>query len=203
VDNVPPCKPTGDIQVSCDSLKSTVSWVIEDENCAEDVSKILIYYRAAGLEDSVLLVELSPSDPPIFEHFQTESVAGCYYISFVDSFLNQGLQEVLCADNCPVYELPNTFSPNGDEFNDLFGPFPYAFIESIDFKVFNRWGNEVFSTDNIDIEWNGKNQGTGDLLPDGVYYYICIVNEIRLVGIVPRTLKGTIQLFGIKQNSSE
>src|SRR5690606_18067691 len=84
-------------------------------------------------------------------------LAGCYYVVAFDSLGNTSLPgNIVCADNCPDYRLPNTFTPNGDGDNDLFIPYPYRFIESVDFKVFNRWGNLVFETDNPDLLWNGQ-----------------------------------------------
>ena len=68
------------------------------------------------------------------------------------------------------------------------------------FDVFNRWGNKLFSTTNPDILWDGNDASSGNKLPDGVYFYVCDVEEIRLDNNVTRTLKGTITLFG---NSSK
>jgi gliding motility-associated-like protein len=78
----------------------------------------------------------------------------------------------VCVDNCPLYELPNTFTPNGDNNNDLFTPRqPYRFISRVEFKVFSRWGEKVFETTDPALNWNGKEQQTQRDLPDGVYYY--------------------------------
>ncbi len=193
-----PCAPMAEISVSCDSLNSLISWIVDNSDCYEDVVSFKIRFIAAGKTDTLLLSEPLVNDPSSLVHEPGESLAGCYLISAIDSFMNESNSIKLCADNCPVYELPNTFSPNGDGINDFYGPFPYAFIESVDFKVFNRWGLELFKTKDKDIFWNGK--FNGETLPDGVYYYICIVNEIRLEGIIPRKLTGTIQLFSVSQN---
>jgi hypothetical protein len=53
----------------------------------------------------------------------------------------------------------------------------------------------MFHTTDPQINWNGNVNNAGGPCPDGVYYYICVVNEIRLTGIVPVTLKGFIQLL--------
>ena len=79
--------------------------------------------------------------------------------------------------------------------NDFFTPFPYKFIESIDLTIFNRWGNIVFETNDPDINWDGKEKRTGRQVPDGAYYYLCTVNEIRLVGIVQRELTGVMTII--------
>jgi gliding motility-associated-like protein len=130
-----------------------------------------------------------------YEHLPGNFVAGCYKVTASDSAGNESTASELCTDNCPEYELPNVFTPNLDGLNDAFRPFPYRFIEKVEFTVFNRWGTEVYNTEDPELNWNGRIRNTDALLPDGVYFYICIVYEQRLEGLVPRTLKGTIQIL--------
>jgi len=104
------------------------------------------------------------------------------------------LSDTLCSDNCPIYALPNVFTPNGDDLNDEFISFPYRSIDHVEMKIFNRWGTLVFDTTVPDIFWKGEDRNTGELCGDGVYFYIIDVFEIRLAGIVPYTLRGNIQL---------
>ncbi|MBL4625090.1 MAG: gliding motility-associated C-terminal domain-containing protein, partial [Flavobacteriales bacterium] len=126
----------------------------------------------------------------------TGSVAGCYAVTAIDTFYNESpFSDVLCVDNCPVYELPLVFSPGSDGINDLFIPFPYLFIESIDIQIFNRWGTVVFSGTDPEILWNGTNETSGQDCSSGVYYYICHVNEYRLTGIESHILTGYIHLI--------
>lgn len=57
-----------------------------------------------------------------------------------------------------VLYVPNAFTPNGDGINDIF----YAFgkeIKTFEMLVFNRWGNLIFQTDNIDYGWDGRFKG--------------------------------------------
>ena len=52
--------------------------------------------------------------------------------------------------------FPNTFTPNKDLKNDVFTPKGYSYIpESFTMTVFNRWGSEIFTTNNIIDGWNG------------------------------------------------
>lgn len=54
--------------------------------------------------------------------------------------------------------VPNVFSPNGDRVNDNF---KVVYNGDFDFEIhiFNRWGEEVFNSDDLDFEWNGKING--------------------------------------------
>ena len=55
--------------------------------------------------------------------------------------------------------IPNAFSPNGDGKNDVFRPVLISGAELIDFSVFNRWGERVFWSDDINVGWDGTVQG--------------------------------------------
>ena len=119
-----------------------------------------------------------------------EGNSGC--ISNIDEN-NQGA--------CYKYRLPNVFTPGSDGHNDVFQPFPYSFVESVNIEIFNRWGNLVFQTTNPDILWDGTNQESSKQCVDGTYYYVCTVNEYCLNGIQPRVIKGFISLISNKGGS--
>jgi gliding motility-associated-like protein len=125
------------------------------------------------------------------------SLAGCYYITSLDSFGNESAHSAeVCVDNCPKYELPNVITPGDDEFNDLFQPMhDYRFVEKIDLTIYNRWGQQVFHTTDPQINWDGRDQKSGQELPAGVYYYQCQVTEIYLDGNKTRNLKGTVHVL--------
>jgi gliding motility-associated-like protein len=103
---------------------------------------------------------------------------------------------IVCVDNCPFYFLPNIFTPNQDGMNDLFRAFPWKFIESVDVVIHNRWGEAVFTTHDPNVNWDGTHFESGELLPDGVYYFTAIAYTRRLSGIVPEKFSGNLQLAG-------
>jgi gliding motility-associated-like protein len=69
--------------------------------------------------------------------------------------------------------IPNCFSPNADGANDHWY-IKGTCIQSIECKIFNRWGEQMKSINNINDGWDGKYHGVQ--VPDGVYYYILEVN---------------------------
>jgi gliding motility-associated-like protein len=74
--------------------------------------------------------------------------------------------------------MPTAFSPNGDGENDIFKPFlkaDYLYIETYDFKVFNRWGNLIFQSDTIQNGWDGSFKGSP--LPNDVYVWQLIIRH--------------------------
>ena len=85
-----------------------------------------------------------------------------------------------------IVAVPSGFTPNQDGINDLLlvrgGPF-----SELDFRVFNEWGNEVFSTPDQSIGWDGNYKGEPQ--PVGAYEYVMRgktidKKNIRLYGIV-------------------
>lgn len=70
-----------------------------------------------------------------------------------------------------IYYIPNTFTPNGDGINSIFLPVFTSGIDvqNYDFLIYNRWGEVVFNTVEINAGWDGKYL-TLDV-PDGVYVY--------------------------------
>lgn len=64
--------------------------------------------------------------------------------------------------------FPNAFSPNGDGMNDIFN-FESRFITAVIMKIYNRWGELVYQTENIDQGWDG-NVG-GKAAPPGAYIH--------------------------------
>ncbi len=68
----------------------------------------------------------------------------------------------------PVIYLPNTFTPNQDFLNEEF-QLVHQHIKTVDFKIYNRWGNRVYETQNLNVSWNGL--FNGKLVGQGVYLY--------------------------------
>lgn len=198
IDQTAPCPPDLTIDSDCEIPENALVWNNPNNSCADDVMQYNVYYAAVEGEPYVLIMTFNSQFDTTFIHVNDGSIAGCYYITAVDSaqYGNESApSNIICTDNCPSYWLPNIFTPNGDGYNDWFIPFPYMFVESVEMKIFNRWGQVVFETTDPDIRWDGTNQANGEKLSEGVYYYTCMVNTIRLIGIDPVELNGYVHLM--------
>ncbi len=92
-----------------------------------------------------------------------------------------------------TYFLPNAFSPNNDGKNDVFiGKGFLDGFRSFDMSIWNRWGEQIYTTDNPYIGWNGSKDNTGASAPQGVYVYV--VNYVGPRGDV-RELTGHVTLI--------
>jgi gliding motility-associated-like protein len=193
------------LESDCEAFINDLSWTNPNTVCdtVDDVIGYRIYYTPIENGEFEQIAAIQGSEELQRTFTNLESVAGCYYVTAIDSFQNESdPSNILCVDNCPVYRLPNIITPGGDGYNDVFEPFPYRFVESIELSVFNRWGTEVFSTTDPNIQWDGTDQNSGGMVPDGVYFYVCTVNEIRLNGVVPRVIKGNLTIMSQVKRSS-
>jgi gliding motility-associated-like protein len=66
--------------------------------------------------------------------------------------------------------VPNAFSPNSDQNNDLFKPYFNCPIKEYSMRIFNRWGEKVFETTNTQQGWDGNYMG--EKMPPNVYVYL-------------------------------
>ena len=64
--------------------------------------------------------------------------------------------------------VPTAFSPNGDGLNDTFGAVGEG-IETYKLTIYNRWGEVVFASHNVDQKWDGAYKGSP--VPFGAYKY--------------------------------
>jgi gliding motility-associated-like protein len=86
--------------------------------------------------------------------------------------------------------VPNAFTPNNDGLNDLFKPIIGIRFTLDDFRIFNRWGQRVFSTRQKDYGWNGKTGGTEQ--PAGMYVWYLMAKDRNGKQV---KLKGTVVLI--------
>ena len=82
------------------------------------------------------------------------------------------VKKIIKVDIPSKLEVPNVFTPNGDNSNDIFF-IKAANLSEITALIYDRWGNQVYelTTDKGNIAWDGKNL-TGKDAPDGTYFYI-------------------------------
>ena len=109
----------------------------------------------------------------------TFSPAGEYVITLIATDMNG------CVDSIskPIYiqeefyiYIPNTFIPDDNRINDFFTG-SFVGVEWINIEIFNRWGERLFFSDQLDFKWDGTYQGIK--VPDGVYTWRLIYRRFR------------------------
>jgi gliding motility-associated-like protein len=71
--------------------------------------------------------------------------------------------------------IPTGFTPNGDGKNDIFRPTFLKFQKLVEFRIFNRWGEQIYMTSNKDEGWDGTFKGVPQDM--GTYFYQIIVSR--------------------------
>ena len=180
-DTEKPCSPVLSVLNNCNDLDNenvqifnSIKWTNPNIECknTDDVIGYNIYLSTSIDSSFSLLFYINNPDVLDTLHLSID-YAGCYYITAIDKNGNESEKSnIVCAENCPLYKLPNTFTPNGDGYNELFIPLIKRHISKIDMDIYNQWGILVYSTTNADINWNGTNL-SGNKLSSGTYFYIC------------------------------
>jgi gliding motility-associated-like protein len=198
VDNEPPCAPALSVVSNCDSLYNTVRWAIADPLCFEDIVGYKVYSKTKTDEELTLLTTINDKNTFVYRHFQGETISGCYTVSAFDDLGNEGFQSVMvCVDSCNFYEIPNVFTPNGDNINDKLVAKTSGLVERIDFRLFNRNGVVIFKTEEPRINWDGTYNGR--IVSPGVYFYQCDVYENRISGLETFHLTGFVHVITEKE----
>jgi gliding motility-associated-like protein len=200
VDTIRPCVPELTIDTPCNSFTLLQVKLLWDypSSCDQDVVKFRIYWKKNAKEKWTVLDSVPFGSNQYIDTRESlkYSIAGCYAVIAVDSFNNESyFYNERCIDNCPFYEIPNVFTPGTDDRNDRLRPFPYRFIDKVDLIIYNRWGQMVFETSDININWDGKDLASGVECSEGVYYYIADVYESYLDGTKKRTIRGTVTII--------
>jgi gliding motility-associated-like protein len=106
-------------------------------------------------------------------------------VTVLNSTMDQDLDGI--PDECDggintvdVVEVPNGFTPDGDNFNDLFVIPILVNYNSVSLSVYNRYGSLVYENTNYTNNWDGSSSINGQELPDDTYYYILTLDgEVR------------------------
>jgi gliding motility-associated-like protein len=97
---------------------------------------------------------------------------------------------VVITDDFALY-VPNAFSPNGDGVNEYFMPTGEG-ITSFKINIFDKWGNLVYSGNDITKGWDGTFRGKGDILAEDVYVWKI---EVKTFKNDTRHFTGTVTLI--------
>lgn len=115
-----------------------------------------------------------------------------YYLRLVQGVCSSELVpiKITLVDKTGIY-VPNAFTPNGDSKNDLLKVIAYGKVTLKTFTIYNRWGQIIFSTTNINKGWNGTLNGNA--LEAGVYiWFVKAIDDLKQKTIEQ---KGTVVLI--------
>lgn len=120
----------------------------------------------------------TPKEPTVYTVIGLDD-DGCRGTASVRVDVDYSMQEV----------MPNAFTPNGDGINDRFRLLQINHQKLISFSIFNRWGQEIFSTTDPANGWDGTLNGIPQ--PIGTYIYVV---QLAYPDGQNRTLQGNVAL---------
>ncbi|GAA3951488.1 T9SS type B sorting domain-containing protein [Chitinophaga oryziterrae] len=140
-----------------------------------------IWEAVAGIKD------LSIPDPVVKPIISTT-----YHVQVIDANGCGSIDSVTVPVNTTTalssFPMASAFTPNGDGKNDCFG-FKYWGALTVDFNIFNRWGELVFHSTTLESCWDGTYKGE----PQPIGTYVYIIRAKTLCGDGER--KGTVVLL--------
>ena len=182
---------------NCDSITSYVLTVNNTPNVGINIGDTSICQDSSILIYGIGATTYSWSDNIIDSTFFTPTYNATYTVVGIDSNNCEGTHQVtITLDTCfsePfTINIPNVFTPNNDGNNDGFYISGTSFIMN-SITIFNRWGEVVFKT-NFSNAWDGR-LSSGQLAPDGTYYYFIDINAYDNGIFTQKIYKGNLSLF--------
>ena len=108
---------------------------------------------------------------------QNFNVSDNGYQVVLTAYNNEGCSDTysisLVSNEVGTVFVPNTFTPDGDEHNQEFAPttIPGLKLFSYRMKIYNRWGEQVFESNNINFGWDGTYGPGAKQAQEGVYIW--------------------------------
>lgn len=131
-------------------------------------------------------------DNGVEEQYMDVEETGLYGFILIDTFgcEHVGTIDATIEPNEANMFIPNSFSPNGDGINDFFRPVA-ADLQEYKLEIYNRWGELIFETEDLNQHWlGGVQEGEPFYVQDGIYSYsityrsICSTEKIETHGSV-------------------
>lgn len=150
-----------------------------------------------GIENGETLI-LDASYPNATYVWQDGSTESTFQVNHEGKYWVTASIQNYCytSDSVYIYDIrfmmPNVFSPNGDDKNDLFVPVEMNGINNASITIFNRWGEPVFETPKFSkqVGWDGKNGNS--TVSDGLYFWNV---KLKDVNGKEKELKGVVSLL--------
>ncbi|MCX6181429.1 MAG: glycosyl hydrolase [Bacteroidetes bacterium] len=164
---------------------TNLRWTTTNGVCKEDTQEVQIQVLtfpetdlgadASFCDEEIILSAAIGNYSYLWQDNSSDSIyivkaPGTYFVevSLLDC---KNSDTIVFNDNCPYsLYIPNAFIPNIDGFNEIFKA-KGTNIEEFEMLIFNRWGEQIFSSTDINTGWDGKTKNAFDAQID-VYVYM-------------------------------
>jgi len=178
------CEVNGNYTVVLDSLSPTAAFVSSADTASLLLSAINFTNFSLPFVDS-LSFEWSFGDggvDTVVNPTHTYSDTGTYLVELIvmnSLGCSDTMELTVVIEGDYIFFAPNSFSPNGDGLNDFFFPQGVG-IDNNDFEfyVFDRWGDQIFKSTDLNLQWDGRANKGPDIAQQDVYIWLVITREI-------------------------
>ncbi len=107
-----------------------------------------------------------------------DTIYACLVVSTIHGCTDDICQPIVMVEPYVIY-VPNTFTPDGDAHNNTFGPvFPPNYeLSGYSLQIFNRWGQLIFESRDVDFGWDGTYKG--QKCQDGTYTWKVSAEDVK------------------------
>jgi len=138
------------------------------------------YYLTIKSLDGALIDSVSTSGQSTYTlavaNQQEQTIVFTVWAVPVISGIQPSRSNVLIFEREPIISIPNSFTPNGDGLNDQF-IISGKFISAYELQIFNRWGEVLFQTNDLDLGWDGTSNQKS--MPVGNYAYWMRIKDLN------------------------
>jgi gliding motility-associated-like protein len=149
------------------------------------------YSWSNGETTSTVIV--SPSTTTSYTVFVSDA-SGCSALAVVIIYVVEPVPDCSAIESPDAFILPNAFSPNGDGKNEYFhllsGQLLNTCVKEIYIAVYNRWGEKVFESSDINFSWDGFYKGKPEDTAVFAYYLKAVLTDDKEI-----KKKGNISLL--------
>jgi gliding motility-associated-like protein len=104
-------------------------------------------------------------------HYPNENASGytIELIAYNEAGCSDTAYQVITIEEDLIFYVPNTFTPDGDEYNNVFSPVMTSGYDPSNYQleIYNRWGECIFTSNHSAIGWDGTYKG--EMTQDGMY----------------------------------
>ncbi|MDX9695713.1 MAG: gliding motility-associated C-terminal domain-containing protein, partial [Bacteroidales bacterium] len=157
--------------IACFETSTNIGLMINQSFLSTNCSQYATHYHWE-FGDGISSSNQNPS------HFYNESgVKEITLIASNDYDCVDSVKKSVIVNEVSIIYIPNSFTPNNDGLNDIFKP-ECSFVreDGYSLKIFNRWGEEIFYSNEILLGWDGNYKGQA--APAGTYSYIILYENL-------------------------
>jgi gliding motility-associated-like protein len=185
------CKDTFEVKVNIiDSVKGSIQLPNNNNMYCFNIEKASLTVMVENFSNYSLIWSHNLSRENEIEI----NASGTYTAEVSNGFCTSMISTKIIEHCEPTFFIPNSFTPNNDELNDYFSPKQSGYFNDYSMEIFNRWGELIYISNDINKGWDGKMEGNDVQIDVYVYkIYYSYFNESDI--LLQKNKVGTVTLY--------